>query len=351
MAAYWAGLRFDKHYFSEVDDYAVKVYQKRFPDAEPLGDIRDVDYEKLPKGEWLVTGGFPCQDVSIAGKGAGLEGSRSGLWYEYARIIGDIRPRIAVIENVGALVVRGLDRVLCSLAEIGYDAVWQDIRASDLGAPHRRERIWIVAYANNTGNRASRYGNDQQWAAENKKQEGQPQLESCRYSEAVAHAEFTGLEGRIGPTGQQEIAEFGNDGAFCNSASERLQDRASLKVAGQKEEPEFKRSNGGLSNTGDSRAIEWQRECREDQPIAQGREDNRGRAKVNEIGEWWKIEPAFCELVAGLPASLGGYEGRLSSKSFERVNQLKALGNAIVPQVAELIMNMPAFDIWRKING
>ena len=87
-----------------------------------------------------------CQDISFAGKGAGLEGSRSGLWFEYRRLIDELRPRYAIMENVGALVVRGLDRVLGSLAEIGYDAEWQDIRASDMGAPHRRERVWIVAY-------------------------------------------------------------------------------------------------------------------------------------------------------------------------------------------------------------
>ena len=95
---------------------------------------------------WIITGGFPCQDISVAGKGAGIEGVRSGLWFEYARLIGEIRPRYAIMENVGALTRRGLDRVLGSLSEIGYDAQWSDIRASDLGAPHRRERIWIVAY-------------------------------------------------------------------------------------------------------------------------------------------------------------------------------------------------------------
>lgn len=146
LGAYWAGLRFDGHYYSEVDDYAICVYQQRFPDAIGLGDITKIDGTKLPQGEWIIAGGFPCQDISVAGKGAGLAGSRSGLWYEYARLIGELRPRYAIMENVGALSFRGLDAVLGSLAEIWYDAEWQDIRASDVGAPHRRERIWIVAY-------------------------------------------------------------------------------------------------------------------------------------------------------------------------------------------------------------
>ncbi len=146
LGAYWSGLQFDRHFYSDIDDYANKVYQLRFPDAEALGDIRNIKGKDLPNGEWIIAGGFPCQDISIAGKGAGLDGARSRLWYEYSRIIGELRPRFAIMENVGALAFRGLGDVLGSLAALGYDAEWQDIRASDVGAPHRRERIWIVAY-------------------------------------------------------------------------------------------------------------------------------------------------------------------------------------------------------------
>lgn len=146
LGAYNAGLRFDGHYFSEIDEYATRVYRLRFPGAVALGDINGIRGSGLPAGEWIIAGGFPCQDISVAGKGAGLAGARSGLWFQYARIIGELRPAYAIMENVGALAFRGLDSVLGSLAEIGYDAEWQDIRASDVGAPHRRERIWIVAY-------------------------------------------------------------------------------------------------------------------------------------------------------------------------------------------------------------
>lgn len=148
LGAYWAGLRFDGHYFSEVDDYAIRVYRRRFPDAVGLGDIRNIRGSDLPAGDWIVAGGFPCQDISVAGKGLGLAGARSGLWFEYARLIGELRPRYAIMENVGALTGRGLDAVLGSLAEIGYDAEWQDIRASDVGAPHERRRTWVIAYPN-----------------------------------------------------------------------------------------------------------------------------------------------------------------------------------------------------------
>ena len=148
IGAYRAGMHFDKHYFSEVDDYCCKLYSLRFPEAIPLGDISKIEFALLPKGNWIFTGGFPCQDISIVGKGEGISGKRSGLWFKMLRAIRILRPRFAIIENVGAITFRGLDTVLGTLAEIGYDAEWQDIRASDMGAPHRRERIWIIAYPN-----------------------------------------------------------------------------------------------------------------------------------------------------------------------------------------------------------
>ncbi|MBX9744871.1 MAG: DNA cytosine methyltransferase [Chlamydiales bacterium] len=94
----------------------------------------------------IVTGGFPCQDISIAGKKKGISGERSGLWFEMWRVISILRPQLAIIENVGRLTVSGLDVVLSCLAQIGYDAVWQSISAEEVGAPHERERVWIIAY-------------------------------------------------------------------------------------------------------------------------------------------------------------------------------------------------------------
>ncbi len=96
----------------------------------------------------VVSGGFPCQDISSAGGGAGITGSRSGLWKEMARIIGEVRPQYAFIENSPMLTIRGLDTVLCDLAKMGFNARWGVISAADVGAPHLRERIWIVAHTN-----------------------------------------------------------------------------------------------------------------------------------------------------------------------------------------------------------
>jgi DNA (cytosine-5)-methyltransferase 1 len=151
LGAHMAGMKFNNHYCSDIEPYAQELYKLRFPDSIQLGDIAKIDTSQLPGGDWIISGGFPCQDISIAGKGAGIHGKRSGLWFEYWRIINDLRPRFAIMENVGGLVRNGLREVLGSLAEIGYDAEWLHISAKDVGLPHGRSRIWIIAYADSIG--------------------------------------------------------------------------------------------------------------------------------------------------------------------------------------------------------
>lgn len=130
----------------EIDPYCRKVLERHFPHAERFNDIRECGVHNLKPVD-VITGGFPCQDVSQANTNAeGLDGVRSGLWSQYARIVSEIRPRFIVVENVAALLGRGLGRVLGDLSEIGYDAEWRIIPASFVGLNHRRERIWIVAH-------------------------------------------------------------------------------------------------------------------------------------------------------------------------------------------------------------
>lgn len=99
----------------------------------------------------VIKGGFPCQDISVAGKGAGLDGERSGLWREFARVVREVRPAFVLVENSPALTFRGLGDVLRDLAALGYDARWCVLGAINTGAPHRRERLWLVAHAENVG--------------------------------------------------------------------------------------------------------------------------------------------------------------------------------------------------------
>ena len=97
----------------------------------------------------VISGGFPCQDISCAGKGAGIEGQKSGMWKEFARIISEVRPQYVFVENSPMLTSRGLGTVLGDLAEMGFDAEWGVLSAADVGANHKRERIWVLAYSSN----------------------------------------------------------------------------------------------------------------------------------------------------------------------------------------------------------
>lgn len=138
--------------FCEIEPFPRRVLAKHWPNVPVYNDVRELTAERLTAdgiGVDVICGGFPCQDISLAGKGAGIaEGTRSGLWSEIARLTRELRPRYVIVENVSALLGRGLDRVLGDLAALGFDAEWHCIPASALGAPHRRDRFWLVAYPN-----------------------------------------------------------------------------------------------------------------------------------------------------------------------------------------------------------
>ena len=134
----------------EIDDYARRILLARqrdgcLPRFPIWDDVRTFDGQPWQGRIDVITGGFPCQDISSAGKRAGIAGTRSGLWADFARIIGEVRPRYALIENSPHLRTRGLDVVLRDLAELGFDAEWTVLGAANVGAPHQRDRLWILA--------------------------------------------------------------------------------------------------------------------------------------------------------------------------------------------------------------
>ena len=140
----------------EIEKYPQAVLAARFPDLPIWDDVRTFRADNTECADMfadlravadrlVIAGGFPCQDISCAGKGEGIGGKRSGLWGEYARIVREIRPRFVFVENSPMLCSRGLGRVLGDLAEMGYDAAWGVLSAAALGARHRRDRIWITA--------------------------------------------------------------------------------------------------------------------------------------------------------------------------------------------------------------
>ena len=153
---------FETAAFCEIDPYAQKVLRKNWPGVPIYDDVRSITAERLASdgiGVDVITGGFPCQDISVSGNRAGIQdGTRSGLWSECARLLGELRPQYAIFENVTNLLngERGawFKRVLWDISQIGYDAEWHCIPASELGAHHHRDRIWIIAYP------SGQYGRD-----------------------------------------------------------------------------------------------------------------------------------------------------------------------------------------------
>lgn len=131
----------------EIDPYCQRVLAKHWPDVRRWDDVRT--FPPSHPADWrvdVICGGFPCQDVSTVGPKAGINGSRSGLWGEFQRIIRVVRPAIVVVENVPGLLDRGMGRVLGDLAAIGFDAEWSVLSACAMGFPHTRERVFIVGY-------------------------------------------------------------------------------------------------------------------------------------------------------------------------------------------------------------
>ena len=294
LAARWLGWR--TLWYSEIDPYASAVMKKRFPDAVNHGDVTQLRGSHVARVE-VLCGGFPCQDISLAGKGAGIEGSRSGLWTHYARIIDEVRPSWVVIENVSALRSRGLDRVLGSLAALGYDAEWHCIPAAYVGAPHRRDRIWIVAHPNADESRSQ--GWDRAIVRECARQQPVGPLGALADADRVVGNERGGSDPGQGEgrrhadrsvVGANELAD-----AECSGVSDDRQ----REVVG---------SPGSMQREAPERERLWA--------------DARERHNAVGVGEWWESEPDVGRVAHGVPS---------------RVDRLRCLGNAIVPQVAAFI--------------
>ena len=166
--------------FCEIEPFCRRVLAKHWPTVPCYDDIRDLTAARL-RDDGIgpidaICGGFPCQDISLAGTGAGLDGERSGLWREYARLVGELRPRHVIVENVGALRARGLADVLGDFAALGYDAEWHSVPAAAVGAPHLRDRVWIIATAADADSLGRGRGRESQHGAE----QGAPRREPDR---------------------------------------------------------------------------------------------------------------------------------------------------------------------------
>jgi site-specific DNA-cytosine methylase len=202
----------------EIDPYARRVLAKHWPNVRRHDDVRTfppgMGADAYSEGEpvvpinekerdrdtslagWavdLIAGGFPCQDISYAGKGAGLSGERSGLWYEFARVVRVLRPRYVLVENVSALLTRGLDAVLGTLASLGFDAEWTCLPAASVGAPHIRDRVFVLAHAQRDSRGARHQSAGRETGADAQRSRCGPAVDvSC-----LPHPILDGLEGLI----------------------------------------------------------------------------------------------------------------------------------------------------------
>lgn len=280
--------------FCEIDPFCREVLRKHWPNIPCSEDITTREFKE---GEAdVICGGFPCQDISLAGAGAGLAGSRSGLWRDLLRAIRLVRPNYAIVENVAALLGRGMGTVLGDLAEVGYDAEWHCIPASSVGAPHRRDRVWIVADANGGGREtgelaAATMGHGSSVGAE---------------SSDVANTCIYGREPwRAGDATQGSRGRKFDRGCVCSH------------VADAKREGLERRTPLAGYLAEELAAIERGSTL----PYANGEQMGRVAEPRGECNQWI-IEPDVGRVANGVPA---------------RVDRLRSLGNAVVPQIPEII--------------
>lgn len=270
--------RFETLWQVERDKYASQVLAKHWPDVHRHDDVCTWPNETAKPVDVLLAG-FPCQDISYAGKGAGLNGERSGLFFEVMRIVREMEPRYVVLENVSALLTRGMGDVLGSISSLGFNAEWEIVSALSVGAPHRRDRVFIIGW-NTDGEHVKAVGGVQ------KRQ--------------VADS-----------SGSGDVSDAEHDGPHRNRKDEQKRKREKMgrdKFIGRHG------SNGDLadSNSERGRSRNTQRQNAENARQSSRRAQHWG----------WNSEPAV---------------GRVANGVSRRVDRLKCLGNAIVPQVAQVV--------------
>tara|TARA_R100001594_G_scaffold100213_2_gene134774 strand:+ start:13300 stop:14424 length:1125 start_codon:yes stop_codon:yes gene_type:complete len=340
--------------FCEIDKYCEKVLNKNFPGVPVYKDITQLDGTQF-KNIDLITGGFPCQDISVAGKGKGLfneetgEKTRSGLWVEMLRIISEVRPRYALIENVPMLTVRGGTRVIADLTEIGYDASWDIISAQDRGALHKRARIWIVAYPDLGDIQTGRNGFRGVCSKDREKR-----TSNNVTSRSKVKANFSYPKSSNDKTGENKRrwASFqsGRGGRRENVSDStsiglsRKTDKQIVEGEGRGEllsvKPGNSRTMEEISNSNRKRSQRMESQSQKSQ-----RSDKQtGLQGGTGNGGWWDVEPRMGLLADGVSTELAGCWDRepdiprVTTGIKDRIHKLRGLGNAIVPQVAYYIM-------------
>lgn len=278
--------------FCEIEPFCQRILRKHWPKVPIYNDVKELTSDLLRADGIAVeciAGGFPCQDISEAGKGVGLAGKRSGLWSEIARLAGELRPQFIIVENVAALLGRGMGTVLGDLAALGYDAEWHCIPAAAVDAPHRRDRVWIIAYPNSDCWRQQR----------------------CRelHGGSVSASQWNDTDG---------LRAFVAD-AECGGrreSSEQADEARQPLCAPLREEGASVPGSGGQTLAFANGSGHEGQGCQ----LPRGRPILTGGA-LSGIGQW-EAEPSVGRVADGIP---------------DWSHRIKALGNAVVPQIPELI--------------
>jgi len=277
---------------SEIDKYATRVLAKWWPNVPNLGDITKIKWNPKEHYVDIIAGGYPCQPFSTAGKRKGKEDPRH-LWPYFLNAIRTIRPRYALMENVRGHLTLGFGDVLADLAACGYSAEWQIIPASSVGAPHRRDRLFIVAYSSFIGGHGRGH----------LKSSGETRSGSALQGQTRGSTSSQGVMADA----ENVLGDVGHNNSRVGMESETLPESGDGSWSSDMAYSDRERSHQAeiySAETGKSALRHL---------AGRGRDD---------LGKWWQTEPAVGRMADGVPA---------------RVDRLRGLGNAVVPQLAELI--------------
>jgi len=320
---------------SEIDPYACKVLAKHWPEVPNHGNIKEIDWRRVEPVD-VICGGYPCQPFSTAGKRRGEDDPRH-LWPWVREAISELRPRYAILENVRGHLSLGGTTVLAEIAALGYDAEWRVVSAASVGANHRRDRVIIVAYPNKSRPQRRPKATDTQWeSSDGHFGQGSANVADSNSGDTTdgrqcAPVPSQGRSGRndrgrssshIGQISVGSARQNSGDVAYPNDAgsgTSRRGDKRQRSTSQQGWEKQSQSWASGcgatLANTDSSRRIHT---CHEVFST-----DTRQQALAElAIGSWWATEPDVGRVANGIPS---------------RVDRLRGLGNAVVPQVAEVI--------------
>lgn len=310
--------------YCENDRYAQGVLLSRMargdlPHAPIWSDITTLRTEELPKPIHIIYGGFPCQDISVAGRGAGLEGKRSGLFFEISRIVSEIRPPFVFLENVSAITVRGAERVVGELCRLRYDCRWGILSASDVGANHRRDRWWLLAHTRHGSGRdigALEGGQDasQERGGDNGALGGpSEQPKDVAHSESERRRE-TGKLRFVEP--EKRLTRSGEDVAYAQGDGVEGRKTKSQKQIKRKA---VRGPVGSGQDVADSDITRLEGDASQRVQTDAGRGDGVQDGESPWRCGWWSVEPNVGRVASGVPF---------------RVDRLRALGNSVVPAQA-----------------